>query len=145
MMQAKCHSSRTSSSYLSNYNRAEMKWSYLITKPVATFRAGLGAEWWVGGGGFETRQELRIFLFTTASRPALGPTQPSIQWVQGALSLEVMRPAREANHSRPSSVEVKNVWGYTFTPHYAFMSWCWVKVQGQLYFTLLYFTLLYFT
>jgi len=29
---------------------------------------------------FESRQELRIFL-TTASTPALGPTQPPIQWV----------------------------------------------------------------
>jgi hypothetical protein len=29
---------------------------------------------------------LVIFLFTTASRTALGPTQPPIQWVSGALS-----------------------------------------------------------
>jgi len=28
--------------------------------------------------GFESRQGLEIFLFTTASRPALGPTQPPI-------------------------------------------------------------------
>jgi hypothetical protein len=30
---------------------------------------------------------LGIFLFTTASRTALGPTQHPIQWVQGCLSL----------------------------------------------------------
>jgi hypothetical protein len=34
--------------------------------------------------GFDSWQRLGIFLFTTASRPALGPTQPPIQWVQGA-------------------------------------------------------------
>jgi len=28
--------------------------------------------------GFETQKGLRIFLYTTASRPALGPTQPPI-------------------------------------------------------------------
>jgi hypothetical protein len=48
-----------------------------------------------------------MFLFTTASRTALGPTQPPIQWVPGAFSLEVKRPGREADHSRPSSAEVK--------------------------------------
>jgi hypothetical protein len=30
---------------------------------------------------------LEIFLFTTASRTALGTTQPPIQWVPGALSM----------------------------------------------------------
>jgi hypothetical protein len=30
-------------------------------------------------------------------------------------------------------------------PRYAFMAWCSLKAQGQLYFTLLYFTLLYVT
>jgi hypothetical protein len=35
---------------------------------------------------FESRQGLGIFLFTTASRPALGLTQPPIQWIPGALS-----------------------------------------------------------
>jgi len=27
------------------------------------------------------------FIFATATRPALGPTQPLIQWVSGSLSL----------------------------------------------------------
>jgi hypothetical protein len=47
------------------------------------------------------------FSLTTASRTALGPTQPPIQWVPGALSLGVKRPGREADHSPPSSAEVK--------------------------------------
>jgi hypothetical protein len=50
---------------------------------------------------------LGIFLFTTASRPALGPTQPPIQWVPGTLSLGVKRRGSEADHSPPSSAEVR--------------------------------------
>jgi hypothetical protein len=61
--------------------------------------------------GFESRQGLGIFLFTTVSRPALGPTQ----WVPGALYLGVKRPGSEADHSPPSSAEVKNVWSYIST------------------------------
>jgi len=50
---------------------------------------------------------MRIFLFDTVSRPAMVPTQPPIQQVTGALSLEVKRPVNEANHSPPSSAEDK--------------------------------------
>jgi hypothetical protein len=46
-------------------------------------------------------------LLNTASRTALGPTQPPIQWVPGALSVGVKRPGREASHPPPSSAEVK--------------------------------------
>jgi hypothetical protein len=53
----------------------------------------------------KSRRGLGIFLFTTASRTALGPTQSPIQWVPGALSLGVKRPGREADHARPSSAE----------------------------------------
>jgi hypothetical protein len=56
------------------------------------------------------------FLFTTASRPTLGPTQSPIQWVPGDLSLGVKPSGREADHSPPSSAEVKNAWSYTSTP-----------------------------
>jgi hypothetical protein len=57
--------------------------------------------------GFESRQGLGIFLFTIASRPALGPTQPPIQWALKALSLGIKQPGREADHSHASSAEVK--------------------------------------
>jgi hypothetical protein len=57
--------------------------------------------------GFDSRRGLGIFLFTTASRPALGPTQPPVQWVLGAFSLGVDRPGCEADHPPPSSAEVK--------------------------------------
>jgi hypothetical protein len=43
------------------------------------------------------------------SRPSLGPTQPPIQGVPGALSLGVKQPDHDADHSPQSSAEVKNV------------------------------------
>jgi hypothetical protein len=57
----------------------------------------------------------------------LGPTQPSIQCVPGALSLGVKWPGRESDPSSPSSDEVKNAWSYNSPPHYASMAWCSVK------------------
>jgi hypothetical protein len=59
----------------------------------------------------------------TSSRAHSAP----IEWVPGALSLGVKRPRGEAEHSPPSSAEVKNAWSYNFTPQYAFMAWCLVK------------------
>jgi hypothetical protein len=63
--------------------------------------------WTIGVLGFDSRRRLGIFFFTTLSRTALGPTQPPIQWVPGALSLGLKLPEREADHSPPSSAEVK--------------------------------------
>jgi hypothetical protein len=71
--------------------------------------------WTFGVLWFDSRRELGIFLFTTMSKMALEPTQPPIKWVPGALSLEVKRPGREADHSPSSSAEIKNVWSYTST------------------------------
>jgi hypothetical protein len=51
----------------------------------------------------------------------------------GDLSLRVKWPGREADHSPPSSAEVKKAWIYISTPQYAFMAWCLVKAQGKLY------------
>jgi hypothetical protein len=50
----------------------------------------------------------KIVLFSIRSRPALGATQPLVQWVPGAASPEVKRQGCEADHSPPSSAEVKN-------------------------------------
>jgi len=58
---------------------------------------------------FDSRRGMRNFLFTTASRPALEPTQPPSY-------PGVKRPQLEADHSRPSNAKVKNVWRYTSVP-----------------------------
>jgi hypothetical protein len=56
---------------------------------------------------FDFRQVKEIFLFYTTSKLDLGPSQP-IQWVPGSLSPGLKRREREADHSSPSSAEVKN-------------------------------------
>jgi hypothetical protein len=43
----------------------------------------------------------------------MGPTQLLILRIPEALSLVVKRPEREADHSSPTNVEVKNTWFYT--------------------------------
>jgi len=53
----------------------------------------------------------KIFLFATASRPAMKPTRPQIQRAPA-----IKQPGWEADHSSPSRTEVKNVWRYASTP-----------------------------
>jgi hypothetical protein len=58
-----------------------------------------------------------FFLLPAASRSVLGPTQPPIQWVQGALTTGVKRPGYEADNSPPSTIS---------SPPYI-MAWCLIK------------------
>jgi hypothetical protein len=94
---------------------------------------GIPMGWTIGVLGFDSRLGLGIFLFTITSKMALGSTQPPIQWVTGAPSLGVKRPGVKLTthlHLVPRS---KNEWSYTSIPQYAFMAWCSVEAQGQLY------------
>jgi hypothetical protein len=89
----------------------------------------------IGVLGFDSRQGLGIFLFTTASRTALGPTQPPFQWIPGALYLGLKRTGREIDHSPRSSAEAKEYvelyFHSTYTPSWRGAQF--KKTQGQLY------------
>jgi hypothetical protein len=60
--------------------------SYIIC--LSQYSDGLRAE----RPGFDSRQEQKVFFFSIAIKLTLGPTQTTIKWVPGAISLGVNRP-----------------------------------------------------
>jgi hypothetical protein len=73
------------------------------------------------GVGVRVLVRSRIFS-SPLSRPAKGSTQPPIQWVPGLFPRGIKQLGREADHSPPTSAEVKKTWVYTSTFSYAFMA-----------------------
>jgi hypothetical protein len=66
------------------------------------------------------------------------PQHPDRLWGSPSLLSSGYRgtfpPGREADHSPPTSVTVKNTWIYTSTPPYVFMAYCLICwAQGQLH------------
>jgi hypothetical protein len=57
---------------------------------------------------FDSQQNQEIFLFSVASRPALGSTQLLIQRVRGEISQQAKWLGHEADLLLPFSAEVKN-------------------------------------
>jgi hypothetical protein len=80
------------------------------------------------GGGWE-------FSFHRLVQTGSGAHSASYPMGTGAVFLGVKRPGHEADHSPPSSAEVKNVWSLTSTLQYNFMVSCSIKSTGA---TLLY-------
>jgi len=58
---------------------------------------------------------------------------PLMQQSPRAISAEVKRAGREADHIISTSVEGKNAWSYTTIPPYYFMVWCSVKHKENFY------------
>jgi hypothetical protein len=90
----------------------------------------------IGVLGFHSQWGLGIFLFTTTSRMALGPTQPPIQWVLQVLSLEVKWLGHEADQLPLSSAKVNNAWSYTSTPSICIHGMVLSKYRDNFTFTL---------
>jgi hypothetical protein len=115
-----------------NWRRKMVDWCHYVSYMglIICTKASRDSDWlWAGRprGRSSNPAGGKTFLFPTASIPVLGPTQPPIQWVPGVLSPGVKRSGREADHSPPTSVEVKKTWIYTFTPPYVFMAECLIS------------------
>jgi hypothetical protein len=97
-----------------NINNSYFLRYWVIPWPIALTLMELSAViyclttgWTTGRSGLDSRRGQRIFHLSSVSGPALGPTQPPVQWVPGVLSPGVKaRPGRDADHSPPSSAEV---------------------------------------
>jgi hypothetical protein len=81
------------------------------------------------GYGLDDRVSITGKGWEFFSSPPLCPDQlwrpPNfpIHWVPAVAS-----PGGKADHSSPSSAEVKNAWSYTSIPQYVFMAWCLIRL-----------------
>jgi hypothetical protein len=73
-----------------------------------SFRASFGwlQDGWPTGRSWSP-DRVKNFLFPAVSRPARGPTHPSIQWALGPLSPGVLRPGLETDYSPATSANIR--------------------------------------
>jgi hypothetical protein len=74
---------------------------------------------WTAGDPFPAGS--RDFSFLHSAQIDSGAQPASYPMDNGALSLRINRPEREADPSPPASAEVKKTWIHTSTPPYVFM------------------------
>jgi hypothetical protein len=78
---------------------------------------GMATRYGLDGSVSYSRKGPKIFLHSTASRPAQEPARPHIQRVPGALSSELKPPGLDADKSLPPTTEVKNTGTIPPLPH----------------------------
>jgi hypothetical protein len=98
----------------------------LVNSSSRDSSVGIATDWGLDDRAVGVRVPVGSRIFSTSSGPVLGPTQLPIQWVPWALSPGVKRPGLEADHSPPTSPELKKTWIYIHCP-YAFMAWCLIS------------------
>jgi hypothetical protein len=90
-----------------------LTWTLVAVEVGRDSVVGIATRYGLDGPGIESRWGRD---FSQSSRPALGPTQPPIQWVPG-LFPGVKRPGRGVDHTPSSSAEVKQrVKLYLYSP-----------------------------
>jgi hypothetical protein len=92
-----------------------------------------GSGLWAGQPGFDSWQGREIFLFAM-SRRDLGPTQPPVLCVLGAICPRVMQPGHEADHSPPYSAEGQLYLSYVLLfIIFILFNWSWLFVKGTVF------------
>jgi hypothetical protein len=76
---------------------------YYLTKRSRDSVVGIATGYRLDDRGVGVRVPVESRIFSLLSRPDLGPNQTPIKWAPGALSLEVKRHLRDADHSPPTS------------------------------------------
>jgi hypothetical protein len=81
-------------------------------------------EFWVttGSGGSSSPDRVQKFLLLHIVQTGSGVHPTSYKMGTGGSFPGVKLQGREADHSPPTSAEVKNMWNYTSTPLYVFMA-----------------------
>jgi hypothetical protein len=127
---------------LSQTNPVHTFWLYfpnIHCNIILTSKAGARIAQWYSSGLRARWSGIRVPAvtgnFSFHHRDQTGSGSHPVSYPMGIrdFSLGVKRPGREANHSPPPSAEVKNTWSYTSIPQYAFVAWCSIKAEGQLY------------
>jgi len=102
--------------------------SFRCVKSLLSRDSSVVTGWMIGG----SRPGRGWEFFSSPPRPyrLWGLSSLLSNGYQGLFPCGVKRQGHEANHSLPSSAEVKNAWSYTFTPPIRLHG---VVPQGQLY------------
>jgi hypothetical protein len=80
----------------------------IMVSRVAQSVQCLATGWTIGRSRFDPRQRQMIFPLASVSIPALGPTQPPMQWVSGVISPGVKRGRGVTVTTHPIWCEVEN-------------------------------------
>jgi hypothetical protein len=86
---------------------------------------GIATGYGLDDRGVGVQVPVGVRIFTSPCRPDRlcgSPNFLSNGYRGGALSQQIKRPGREADHSPPTSAEFKKIWIYISTPPYAFMA-----------------------
>jgi hypothetical protein len=110
-----------------------LNYAYIYKEGSRDSSVGIVTGYGLDERGVDVRVPVGSRIFSPPRRPDR-LWSPPIQWVTGAVCPEVKQPGREADHSPPTSAEVKKMRIYTSTPPCAFMAyWLISYAQEQLY------------